>query len=141
MRFMGKKKNKRDNSGQVIIPAGHPNPPEPHEIDVAMILARHYQTSVEFLIPVDDYKRKSADIVMLNVEWEIKSPIGKSKYTIQEQFRRASKQAKNIIIDLRRTKLKYSEIEKSVHFELRKRPYINKVILIAKSEKVIEIQI
>ena len=105
-----------------------------------MILARHYQSTVEFLIPVDDYKRKSADIVMLNVEWEIKSPIGKSVYTIQEQFRRASKQAKNIIIDSRRTKLKFKDIEKSVHFELKKRPYINKVILIDKSEKIIEIQ-
>jgi len=138
---MGKKKSKRDNNGHVIIPAGHPNPPEPHEIEAAMILARYYQTSVEFLIPVDDYKRKSADIVMLNVEWEIKSPIGKSKYTIQEQFRRASKQAKNIIIDLRRTKLKYNDIVKSIHFELKKRSYINKVVLIGKSEKVIEIQI
>ena len=141
IRPMGKKKNKRVNSGQVIIPAGHPNPPEPHEVDAAMVLARHYQTTIEFIVPVDDYKRKSADIVMLGVQWEIKSPTGKSKYTIQEQFRRASKQAKNIIIDSRRTKLKYEDIENSVFFELRKRPYINKVILIGKSEIVIEIQL
>ena len=106
-----------------------------------MVLARHYQTTVEFIVPIDDYKRKSADLVMLGVEWEIKSPTGKSRYTIQEQFRRASKQAYNIVIDSRRTKLKYQDIEKSVFFELKKRPYINKVVLIDKSEKVIEIQL
>jgi len=137
---MIKKKDKQLNLGQVIIPASHPNPPEPHEVNAAYVLARHYQSTIEFLIPVDDYKRKSADISMFGVEWEIKCPTGKSKYTIQEQFRRASKQAKNIIIDTRRTKLKYNIIEKSVFFELRKRPSIKKVVLINKFEKVVEIQ-
>ena len=145
MCLMVKKKDKQMNLGQVIIPVGHPNPPEPHEVDAAMVLARHYQTTVEFLVPIDDYKRKSADILMFSMEWEVKSPTGKSKYTIQEQFRRASKQAKNIIIDTRRTKLKHDFIEKSVYFELEKRPYIKKVILIdksgkGKSGKVIEIE-
>jgi len=46
---MASKKDRKQNPSQVIIPLGHPNPPEPHEIDVAMILARHYQTTVEFL--------------------------------------------------------------------------------------------
>jgi len=138
---MVKKKRKQKNPGQVIIPMGHPNPPEPHEVDVAMVLARHYQSTVEFLVPVDDYKRKSADIVMLGVEWEIKCPKGMSKYTIQDQFRRASKQAKSIIIDTRRTKLEYEIIERSVLFEIKKRPYIKKVVLIDKLEKVVEIHI
>ena len=78
---------------------------------------------------------------MLSVQWEIKCPSGDSKSTIRNQFRRASRQSKNIIIDLRRTRLKYQIIEKSVFSEIRERPYIKKVILIDKSEKVIEIQI
>ena len=140
---MAKKKKKRINSGQVIIHSGHPNPPEPHEIEAAYILSRHYQCTVEFLIPVDDYKRKSADVLMLGVEWEMKSPIGASKATIENQFRRASKQARNIIIDTRRTMLDYDSIEKTVLFELKKRPSmkkVKKVIFIDKSEKVVEIQ-
>ena len=137
---MGKKSRKKVNPGQVIIPAGHPNPPESHEVDVAFILARHYRETVEFLIPVDDYKRKSADIIMLGVEWEIKSPHGASKSTIGNQFRFASKQSKNIIIDTRRTKLEYESIVSKVLFEIKKRPAIKKVILIDKFEKVIEIQ-
>jgi hypothetical protein len=31
---------------------------------------------------VDDYKRKTPDIVMQGIEWEMKSPSGKSKNTI-----------------------------------------------------------
>jgi len=137
---MRKKKDKQLNSGQVIIPAGHPNPPEPHEVDVAYILARHYQNTVEFLIPVDDYKRKSADIVMLGVEWEIKCPYGASKSTIGNQFQFASKQSRNIILDTRRTKLDYESIKKRVLVEIIKRSTIKKVVLIDKFEKVVEIK-
>jgi hypothetical protein len=137
---MAKKKCKQKNPGQVIIPTDHPNPPEQHEVDAAYVLARHYQTTVEFLVPVDDYKRKSADILMQGVQWEIKCPTGESKSTIRNQFRRASRQSKCIIIDLRRTKIKYGSIEKEVHFQVRERPYIQKLILIDKFEKVIEIQ-
>ena len=137
---MKKKKGKQLISGQVVIPVGHPNPPEPHEIDVAMLLARHYKTTVEFLIPIDDYKRKTADMITLGVAWEIKCPKGSSKYTIQSQFRRASKQAKNIIIDTRRTKLDYESIEKQVLFEVKNRPAIKKLIILDKFERVIEIK-
>jgi predicted phage-related endonuclease len=137
---MKRKKDKNKNCGKVIIPVGHPSPPEQHEIDVAFILARHYQCDVEFLIPVDDYLRTSPDILMRGVEWEIKCPKGKSRYTIQEQFKRASRQAKSIIIDSRRTKLKYDGIEKQVIFEAERRKSINRIILINKSGKVVEIK-
>ena len=137
---MSKKKRAQINPGQVIIPVGHPNPPEPHEVDMAMILARHYRTTVEFIMPVDDFMRRSADIKMLDVEWEMKSPNGASKTTINTQFRRASTQAQNIVIDSRRTKLPYNKIEKDVLLECKKRTNIRKVIIIDKKEKVVEIQ-
>jgi len=75
---------------------------------------------------------------MLGAEWEIKTPIGTSKNTIYKQFRRASKQAKNIVIDTRYTKLKYESIEKSVIIEIEKRKSIRKVILIDKTKKIVE---
>jgi len=143
MSYMVKKKSKQLNPGQVIIPASHPNPPEPHEIDAAWILARHFRCTVEFLKPVDDYMRKTADIIMLGVEWEMKSPIGNSKATIENQFRRASRQSKHIVIDTRRTTLEYDRIEKMLLLEMNKRAIIKRVILIKKSAtnsaKVIEI--
>jgi len=137
MLFMGKEKRKQKNPGQVIIPVNHPNPPDENEINAAEVLARHYKCVVEFLIPVDDYLRKTADIMMLGVEWELKCPIKDSQSTIQNLFRRASKQSDRIIVDSRRTKLKYETLEKRVRFEMSKRPYIKKVILIDKNENII----
>ena len=136
--FNFKRKPKEFNPGKVIIPVGHPNPPAPHEIDVAKIMALHYKTDVEFIMPIDDFKRKTPDMRMNGVEWEIKTPKGTSKSTIYKQFRRAAKQANNIIIDTRHTKLKYSRIETSVKQEIDKRKSIKKVILINKSKKIVE---
>ena len=103
-------------------------------------LACHYQETVRFIIPVDDYKRKSADIIMFGVEWEIKCPHGSSKSTIGNQFRFASKQSKNIIVDTRRTKLEYETIVNKVLYEIKKRPAIKRVIRIDKFSKVVELQ-
>jgi hypothetical protein len=133
------KKSRIINLGRGIIPAGHPNPPEPHEVAIAWILARHYGCSVEFLIPVDDYKRKTADIVMFHLEWEIKSPTGKSKNTIGYQFKRAAKQSKYIVFDGRRTSLNDIEIEKGIQLEMAKRPSIKRLIFITKLTEVLEI--
>ena len=126
------------NPGKVIKPVGHPNPPGPHEEDVATILALHYETTVEFIMPIDDYKRKTPDIKMLDLEWEIKTPIGNSKSTIQKQFRRASKQANNIIVDTRHTKIKFEKIEVTTLQELKKRHSLKKVILIKKPKIILE---
>jgi len=137
---MSKKKHKQMNPAQVIISANHPNPPEQHEVEAAHILAQHFKCTVAFLTPIDDYKRKTADIVMQGVLWEIKSPIGTSKSTIGNQFRVASKQARNIVIDTRRTSLEYDSIEKAVLFELKNRPSVKRVILIDKNDKVLAFQ-
>jgi len=137
---MTKKTKMQKNVGKVILPTKHPNPPEQHEIDISYVLAEYYNCDVEFLLPIDDFKRSTADIVMLDVRWELKCPTGASQSTIQNQFRRAKKQAKNIIIDTRRTKLPYETIEKRVRVEIKNHPKMKRIILIDKFEKVIEIQ-
>ena len=126
------------NTGQVILTAGKQRQPEPHEISAAWILAHHYHATVQFLVPVDDYMRKTADIILLGVEWEMKSPVGSSKSTIENQFRRASKQSRNIIIDTRRTTLEDAEIEKAVAREAKRHSTVKRVIIVYKSEKVVE---
>jgi len=133
-------KNEKQNPAKVVIPLGRSQRPEQHELDVAYILAQHYKTTVEFIVPVDDYKRKSADILMNGVEWEIKSPTGNTKRTIETQFSRASRQAKNIILDMRRTKLPHDYIECQVLVEIQNRPKIKRVILINKSNKIIDMK-
>jgi len=138
--FSFKKKSKELNKGKVIIPVGHPNPPASHEEDVAKLLAHHYEATVEFIMPIDDYKRKTPDIMMNGIAWEIKTPKGKSSSTVSNQIRRASKQASNLVIDTRSTKLKYVEIERRLRFGLSKSTTIKKVIIVDKSGKIIEFQ-
>lgn len=48
---------------------------------------------------------KSPDIAMLGMPWEMKSPTGRAIRPIEHAMRRATHQAPNIIIDLRRTKI------------------------------------
>ena len=141
MFIMFKKKKTDEYLGNVIIPPGLIVPPEQHEIDAALILSRHYKCSVEFLIPVNDYKRTTADVVMQGVIWEMKSPKGESKKnTIERQFKKGTKQSRNIVLDTRRTKLDDLEIEKRVLYEAKKRSSIKKVIMINKSGKIVVIQ-
>jgi hypothetical protein len=124
----------------VIIPPNHPNPPEKHEVEAAWILARHFNTIVEFLIPIKGYKVKTSDIVLLGLIWEIKSPKGDSKTTVGNQFKAASKQrARHIVFDARRTKLTTNEILIKIKHEKKYRQSIKRVILITKESTVIEI--
>ncbi|MDR0518634.1 MAG: hypothetical protein LBG82_01055 [Clostridiales Family XIII bacterium] len=139
-RRMASKKNGQSNIGQVIIPAGHPNPPEAHEVEAAQILAAHYGCAIEFLLPVDDYMRNTPDLTIQGIEWELKSPVGKSKNTIRRQLWRGAKQSKNIIIDARRTPLKDDRIENVLRFEMEKRTSIKRLIFISKTSQVLELK-
>jgi hypothetical protein len=125
----------------VIIPLNHPNPPEKHEVGAAWILARHFNTVAEFLIPTKGYRIKTSDIVLLGLIWEIKSPKGDSKTTVGNQFKTASKQrARHIIFDARRTKLTTNEILIKINHEKKYRKSVKRVILITKESTVIEIE-
>jgi hypothetical protein len=136
-----KRKQDKPSKAAVIIPQNHPNPPAKHEEDAAWILAHHYDCIIEFLIPVDDYKRKTPDAVMLGILTEFKSPTGNSKdSTVREQFERASRQgAVWLVFDAQRTKLADDFLRKEILKELAHRKRIKKVIFIDKAKNVIEI--
>jgi hypothetical protein len=59
-----------EDKARVIIPLSLDVPPEEHEIELAWILARHYQVTVEFLKPIKGYQVKTADVVMNGLIWE-----------------------------------------------------------------------
>ena len=123
----------------VITPDNNPCPPSENEIDVAWILAYHFKCVVEFIIPLDDYKRKTPDIIINGRVMEIKTPGGSSrKNTIRNQFDRANKQHVNdLVIDGRNTKLNDQELERGIIKELKVRHRITRVILITKDAKVL----
>lgn len=130
---------REQKQNHVIIPDNHPNPPDIQEQDIANILARHFNCIVEFIIPTDDYKRKTPDIIMNGVIFEIKSPTGNSRNTVRNQFDRASSQhASGLVLDGRRTKLDDTTLKKQIARELVMRHRIKRVIFITKSRKILE---
>ena len=80
-----------------------------------VLLEKHEYTTVLFftklgfdveLIPQSNIKGvHTPDIIIDGIKWEIKSPQGKSKASLEHAFRKARKQSENITIDLRRSKI------------------------------------
>lgn len=85
---------------------------------------------VELIPPSNTPKAKTPDFMMGGKAWEIKSPQGKSRVTVEHAFKRAAKQSENIIIDLRRTKISTKESIVSVErlFKVSRRVRSLKVI-------------
>lgn len=81
---------------------------------------------------------RTADFIMFDLQWEMKSPKGCDKWLIKNTLQSASHQSENIIVDLRRIKLDQNrclaELEK--HFKLIKR--IKHLKIITKTEKDID---
>lgn len=110
--------------------------PKDYELSAALILAGYFKSDVIFLRPNVD---KTPDIEVAGLRWEIKSPIGDGKKTIENNFRTARKQSLNIVIDLRRIKMHQSKATARINFFLSKPSRLKKVLVITKSNKVIEI--
>ena len=87
-------------SGFIDISQLH-TPPEAHELKTAQYFA-NMGKDICFIQPSNIPGIHRPDILMDGVEWEIKSPEGKSKRTIEKNYRIASLQSKYIIFDLRR---------------------------------------
>jgi hypothetical protein len=127
------------NNPEIIVPDGLNAAPEEREFGAALILAHYFRTDVEFLRPVDDYKRKTPDVKIGGKLWEIKTLEGHSRTTVGNQIQRASKQSKYIVIDSRFTKLLDSVVIINIRRELKARPSIKEVLLINKLGKVVEV--
>jgi hypothetical protein len=85
-------------------------------------------------------KRSTPDISIRGVEWEIKSPKGKSDNNIQKNMREAGHQSNNIVIDLRRSKLHQSRAVGYINLYLSNPNHLKRVLVIAKNGKVLVIK-
>ncbi|MDR1361041.1 MAG: hypothetical protein LBJ18_01890 [Rickettsiales bacterium] len=123
--------------GKIIIPYGVF--PEKYEMETANFFAG-LGKDVEFVEPSSIKGLKSPDIQMDGVIWEIKSPCGKSKQTIEKLYKKASAQSENIIFDLRHTRIdEYIVILKiKREFSMRKNK-VRRLIIITKSLNVLDL--
>lgn len=122
---------------KVIVKTSLKDRPEDHELSAALILAAYFKTDVVFLRPES---RKTPDIDVSGMRWEVKSPKGDGKKTIDNNLRTARKQSHNVLLDLRRTKMHQRKAIARIHFYLTAGPYrFKRLFVITKSDAIIEI--
>lgn len=120
--------------GHIITPRGAI--PLAHELAVAAVLVRS-SYNVEF-IAVKTVK--TADILYRGLEWEIKSPIGGSRHTIENNLRNALKQSVNLIFDLRRLKIEESRAIGEIERQVKMMSGFRNVLVITKEDQIRKIK-
>ena len=84
--------------------------------------------------------KRTPDIDINGTKWEIKSPKGGAKKTIDNNLRTARKQSRYIILDLRRAKLHQSKAEARIRHHLISGPHkILGLKIITKTHKIVDI--
>ena len=123
---------------KVIIQTNIIDSPKNHEIRAALIIAnKYFKSDVNFL---RQEIHSSPDIETSGQKWEIKSPLGNGKKTIENNLRNARKQSKRIIIDFSRMKLHQTKAISNIKFFIKKSPnQFKKVVVIAKDSEILEI--
>jgi len=112
--------------------------PEQHEIETARFFSER-GCDVSFIPPSNSPKVHTPDIMMCGIAWEIKSPTGKSKRTIENCIRQAAKQSHYIIIDLRRVKLEDRICLLQIKRQFNLKTYIKRILVITKSLELVEL--
>jgi len=78
---------------------------------------------------------------MRALQWEVKSPKGNSKRNIRDKLSNAKTQSPNIILDVRRSKLSDAYIESELRKQVIVKKSIYRLLMITKTEIVIEIKL
>ena len=112
-------------------------PPEKHELATAKYFAE-LGKDVVFLQASGQPGVNTPDILMDGVEWEIKGPTGGSRSTIETNFRKAVKQSRYIIFDLRWIKLSEKQSISQLEREFSARPYLRRLYVICKNGNLIK---
>jgi len=111
---------------------------KPDELEAAWILVKHYKTDIKVLKPSDRFMQRTADFIINDVIYELKTPETSNVEKIERMIRRATKQSGNVIINIRYTKItekRMIEICKDRLLHVKK---LKKVILLNKNKKVLE---
>ena len=95
---------------------------------------------VELIKPSQTKYVKTGDLMMLGMVWEMKSPTGKSRSTMEHIFQKAAKQAHNIIIDLRRTKISDKQAVYSLEKVFETSRSVRNLWIITKKGKIIKLK-
>lgn len=125
----------------IIRPVGLKPMPDKYEEKVAELCAKWLRSDVAFVLRSG---RTTPDLKVLktNQFWEIKNIKSDGKHAIEDNLRKANKQADNLVVSLLRSSTRdYTRAESRIRHMLK---YTNvkfsRVLLITKSGKVIDIK-
>lgn len=113
--------------------------PEEHEFRAAKFFAKRGKR-IKFIKPSNIPSIHTPDFQMDGVDWEVKSPKGDSKRTIENNFRKAMLQSSNIIFDLRRCSLDEKQAINQLKRTFDDKKQIRKLLIITKNAELIELK-
>ena len=123
---------------RVISETSPSDPPKDFEMRAAIILANYLRKDLIFQRPghrrSPDLREKGSTIT-----WELKSPTGDGKKTIENNLRLANKQSERILLDLTHCKLHQSKALSRVKFFMdTKNHHIKQLLILVKSNAVLD---
>ena len=123
---------------RIYLPGAIDRPPSAPELSAATILADYFKRDVHF--EARHGNLKTADFRIGGALWELKSPLGRGKRTIQNNLRKANQQCVNIVIDLRYCKINDEQAIQRVRYGAQHLAGIKKVLVITKNGQVLAIK-
>ena len=123
---------------RIYLPGAIDRPPSAPELSAATILANYFKRDVHF--EPRHGNLKTADFRIGGALWELKSPLGRGKRTIQNNIRKANQQCANIVVDLRFCKINEEQAIQRVRYEVLRMTSIKKVLVITKDIRVLAIK-
>ena len=113
--------------------------PYPHELALAELFA-DLGKDIVFLRPSNIPGVYIPDIRMDGLEWEMKSPEGKSERTIRRNLHKASTQSRNVIFDLGRIGIPEDKCLKQLNEAFDSSHYIKNMIIVTKAKEIIRLK-
>lgn len=109
-----------------------------HEQRSADFLAR-LGYDVNFIAPERSPGSKTADMRMDGDVWELKCPTGNSSRTIENILRDGAKQARNVVLDLRRTRRSDAQCIAEARGRLKHVKSLRKIFVITKTSDLVRL--
>ena len=108
------------------------------EREAAWILANHYKTTVCILRPTGRFREKTADFIIGDSRYELKTPTSSQVRTVEKLIRQATEQSENVIIDSRKTKIIEKRMIEICIDRLANIKKLNKIVLIVDKKKILD---
>lgn len=111
--------------------------PEKHEYETARYFADRGHDIV-FIPPNNSPKTHTPDFMMDGVAWEVKCPQGKSRRTLENNFRNARLQSDSIIFDLRRSNLPEEKSLVELEHRFKQKKDVKRLLIIKKNGSILK---